>query len=408
MERNSLAPQFYPKLVNSSRANSCYCDWATYNKICKKWGCDGKDFVKATEEKEGNDAMNDILTDALAVIGVVLNGLPQGLLALAYGFASVPTALAFFVGVIGNTITQSVAPISFQAETITYAGTAGKNRAERCAMIFLGGVIMTIIGAFGLLTKIVDFIGEDVSYGMMAGVGIILTKAAIDMIRKDAISGGVSLAAALITYFFTRDSSNALVYTIVISVVASCIASAIFKKEKANIVVENDGFVRQKFTINSSVIIGALGMVCLNIGSNISFGGITAGMATSGNYNVDHLTVISSVADMVSSFFGGAPVESIISATASAPHPVWAGVIMMAIIGLILVFKLLPKIGKFVPSSSIAGFLFVLGLFSTVVPDAPLALAENPAAGGAAMVVTAVTNPFLGMLAGVVVKLLGL
>ena len=83
-------------------------------------------------------------------------------------------------------------------------------------------------------------------------------------------------------------------------------------------------------------------------------------------------------------------------------------VIMMAIIGLILVFKLLPKIGKFVPSSSIAGFLFVLGLFSTVVPDAPLALAENPAAGGAAMVVTAVTNPFLGMLAGVVVKLLGL
>ena len=221
--------------------------------------------------------MNDILTDALAVIGVVLNGLPQGLLALAYGFASVPTALAFFVGVIGNTITQSVAPISFQAETITYAGTAGKNRAERCAMIFLGGVIMTIIGAFGLLTKIVDFIGEDVSYGMMAGVGIILTKAAIDMIRKDAISGGVSLAAALITYFFTRDSSNALVYTIVISVVASCIASAIFKKEKANIVVENDGFVRQKFTINSSVIIGALGMVCLNIGSNISFGGITAG-----------------------------------------------------------------------------------------------------------------------------------
>ena len=43
-----------------------------------------------------------------------------------------------------------------------------------------------------------------------------------------------------------------------------------------------------------------------------------------------------------------------------------------------------------------------------VVPDAPLALAENPAAGGAAMVVTAVTNPFLGMLAGVVVKLLGL
>ena len=275
-------------------------------------------------------------------------------------------------------------------------------------MIFIGGAIMTVIGLLGLLTKIVNFVGEDVAYGMMAGVGIILTKAALDMVKSDKISGGVSLAAALLTYFFTKDSANTLVYTIVISVVAACIASAIFNKEKANIEVVDDKFVRQKFTINTNVILGALGMVCLNIGSNISFGGITAGMATAGNYNVDHLTVISSVADMCSSFFGGAPVESIISATASAPHPGWAGVIMMAVIGLILILKLLPKIGRFVPASSIAGFLFVLGIFKTVVPDAPLAFATNAAAGGAAMVVTAVTNPFLGMIAGVAAKFLGL
>ena len=344
--------------------------------------------------------MKAILTDLLAIIGVVLNGLPQGLLALTFGFASVPTALAFFVGAVGNTITQSVAPISFQAETITYAGTAGKDRSERCTMIF--------IGVFGLLTKIVNFVGEDVAYGMMAGVGIILVKAAIDMIKSDAISGGVSLAAALITYYFTKDSANTLVYTIVISVVASCIANAFFNKEKSSIVVEDDKFVRQKFTINANVILGALGMVCLNIGSNISFGGITAGMATGGNYNVDNLTVISSLADMFSSFFGGAPVEAIISATANAPHAVWAGVIMMVVIGVILLLKLLPKIGKFVPSSSIAGFLFVLGIFKTVVLDAPSAFAVNAAVGGTTMVVTAVTNPFLGMLAGVAAKLLGL
>ena len=46
--------------------------------------------------------MKAILTDLLAIIGVVLNGLPQGLLALTFGFASVPTALAFFVGAVGN------------------------------------------------------------------------------------------------------------------------------------------------------------------------------------------------------------------------------------------------------------------------------------------------------------------
>ncbi len=352
--------------------------------------------------------MNAIVTDVMAIVGVVLNGLPQGLLALAFGFASVPTALAFFVGAVGNTVTQSVAPISFQAETITYAGTAGKDRSERCTMIFIGGVIMALIGAFGLLTRIVNFIGDDVAYGMMAGVGIVLTKAAIDMIKNDAISGGSSLAAALVTYYITRNSSNTLVYTIVISVVVSCIASALFQKEKSNIVVEDDNFKRQKFTINANVILGALGMVCLNIGSNISFGGITAGMATGGNYNVDHLTVISSLADMVSSFFGGAPVEAIISATANAPHAVWSGVIMMVVIGLILIFKLLPKIGRFVPSSSIAGFLFVLGIFKTVALDAPTAFSLNAAVGGTTMVVTAVTNPFLGMIAGVAAKLLGL
>lgn len=197
-------------------------------------------------------------------------------------------------------------------------------------------------------------------------------------------------------------------YTIVISVVASCIANAIFKKDKENIVVVDDKFIRQKFTINANVIMGALGMVCLNIGSNISFGSITASMATSGNYNVDHLTVISSLADMGSSFFGGAPVESIISATASAPHPVWAGVAMMVIIGLILITGILPKISKYVPASSIAGFLFVLGIFKTVALDAPAALAMNAAVGGSTLVVTAVTNPFLGMLAGIVVRMLGI
>ncbi len=352
--------------------------------------------------------MKEILTDLLAVIGVILNGLPQGLLALTFGFASIPTAMAFFVGAVGNAFTQNVAPISFQAETITYAGTAGKDRSERCTMIFLGGVLMALIGIFGLLTKIVDFIGSDIANGMMAGVGIMLSKVAIDMVKKEKISGGVSLVAALVTYYVTRNSANTLVYTIVISVVASCIVSAFVEKDKENIVVVDDKFIRQKFTFNAKILMGALGMVCLNIGSNISFGSITASMAPDAHYNVDQLTVISSLADMGSSFFGGAPVESIISATANAPHAVWAGVAMMILMGIILLTGILPKISKYVPTSSIAGFLFVLGVFKTVALDAPAALASAPAVGGVTMVVTAITNPFFGMIAGIVARLLGL
>ena len=83
--------------------------------------------------------------DLMAALGVVLNGLPQGLLALSFGFASVPTALAFLVGAAGNLLTGSVAVISYQAETITLAGTMGKNMKERLSMIFIGGAIMTVI-----------------------------------------------------------------------------------------------------------------------------------------------------------------------------------------------------------------------------------------------------------------------
>lgn len=352
--------------------------------------------------------MEKLLTDLLAVIGVVLNGLPQGLLALTFGFASIPTAMAFFVGAAGNAVTQNVAPISFQAETITYAGTSGKNRSERCTMIFIGAVVMALVGIFGVLTKIVDFIGADIANGMMAGVGIMLAKVAIDMVKESKLSGSVSLVAAIIAYYITRNNPNTLVYTIVISVVASCIASAIFEKGKDTIVVIDDKFTRQKFTFNTRVILGALGMACLNIGSNISFGSITASMAPSAHYNVDQLSVISSLADIGSSIFGGAPVESIISATASAPHAVWSGVAMMVVMGVILITGVLPKISKYVPTSSIAGFLFVLGIFKTVALDAPAALSTAPAVGGLTMVVTAITNPFFGMLAGIVARVLGL
>lgn len=61
--------------------------------------------------------------DIIAALSVVLNGLPQGLLALSLGFASVPTALAFLIGATGNAITGSVAVVSYQVETIAF----GKN-----------------------------------------------------------------------------------------------------------------------------------------------------------------------------------------------------------------------------------------------------------------------------------------
>ena len=343
--------------------------------------------------------MSDFVTDFLAIIGVVLNGLPQGLLALTFGFASIPTAFAFLVGAIGNLITGSVAPISFQAETITYAGTAGKDMKERLSMIFFGA-IMTLIGMFGFLSRIIDFVGPTITSGMMAGVGIMLAKVSMDMLKSDNKVSAVSLVSAVIVYFATND----LVLTITISVALSSIVANMLNKEMRNVQIPKEKIEKKKFIFNLRILRGALGMVCLNIGSNIAFGQITGSMANT-NVNIDHLSVISSIADMGSALFGGAPVESIISATGSAPHPLAAGVIMMLIMAAILFFGLLPKIGKYVPSQSISGFLFVLGILVTLPGNAASALAGSDSlVGGVTMGVTAITDPFLGMLAGIITR----
>lgn len=347
----------------------------------------------------------DFVKDLLAALSVILNGLPQGLLALSFGFASVPTALAFVVGALGSLAFGVVAPISFQAETITLAGTMGKNMRERLSMIFFGAAVMALIGMFGLLEKIVVFIGPVITSGMMAGVGIMLTRVSIDMARKNKVIGFSSIGIGFLTYMITKD----LVYTISVSVIVSSIIALILKQESKINIVEREKIVLQKFIVNPNVIRGAMAMVCLNIGANIAFGKITGEIAQS-NVNIDHLSIYSSLADMASSLFGGGPVESIISATGSAPHPLFSGVLMMSLMAVILFAGLLPKIGRFIPSESIAGFLFVLGAIVTVPINAAAALSGGniPAGsiiGGLTMTITAITDPFLGMLAGLIFKL---
>ncbi len=346
----------------------------------------------------------DLLKDLLAALSVVLNGLPQGLLALSFGFASVPTAFAFVVGAVGCLALGVVAPVSFQAETITLAGTMGKDMRERTSMIVVAAVGMTLIGLFGLLERIVGFIGPAITNGMMAGVGIMLANVALGMAKKNKTIGFFSIAVSFVVYMITKD----LVYTVTLSVVGSSFLALALKQKTDIKVTEREKLVFQKPIINAGVIQGALALICLNIGANIAFGEITGSMANI-NVNIDHLSVVSSLADLASALFGGGPVESIISATGSAPNPLRSAVLMMSIMAIILFAGLLPKIGNYVPSESIAGFLFVLGAVVTAPSSAMAALsvADIPGGvmvGGITMTVTAISDPFYGMLAGVIFR----
>lgn len=345
------------------------------------------------------------IADLMAAIGVVLNGIPQGIMAMMLGFAVFPTTFSFVFASAVNGIFGSVSPLSFQAESLALVGNLGKDLRERTSIIFGGSLIMVLIGLTGSLTRIVDWLGSDIMNAMMAGVGIMLAKIAINMTKAEQKTGWLSIIIAVITYLITKD----LVWTIVLSVGGASLYAAFIEKYRAELPanVTARRFLFTKPIINAKIIRGALSLACLNIGANISYGLITGQMTgiKPNPVNLNLLTSTQALADMGTSLLGGAPVETIISATASAPEPVIAGIIMMLIMAVILFAGWLPKIGKYVPSSAIAGFLLILGMVVIFPEDAAAALAgHHSIIAGITIVTTAVFDPFAGLVTGGVLK----
>ncbi len=373
--------------------------------------------------------MEGMMENILTAIAVVINGIPQGILALSFGFAAFPTAIAFVIGIIGSAFFMSVATISFQAETITLAGTLGNNMKERLSLIFWGAALLLIVSLLGMNEALVAFIGPLVVTSMMAGVGIVLANVSVDLFKSEKWTGGVSAISALIVWFWTKD----LAQTIIWSVIASTAFYVLLKfnaelREKLGVEIEEikvdqsrekftTGNIQWDFWTNRNIVIGALSLACLNIGANISFGKITGSIAGA-DTNIDHLAIYSSLADMGSAFFGGGPVEAIISGTAAAPAPVIASCIMMGIMAVILLSKALPWIGQYVHRASIAGFLFVLGVFVTFATNiagaisiggdfaGPYGFGPAGMVIGASAFVTAKFNPFYGLVAGFVTSMI--
>lgn len=349
------------------------------------------------------------LADLMAAIGVVLNGIPQGIMAMGLGFAVFPTTFSFILVAGINFMFNSVAPVSFQAESLAVTGDIGENPREFTSIIFGGSLIMLIIGITGTLTRIVRLFGNQIIYGMMAGVGIMLAKVALQMAKTSnkTLTGWISIFVAVLTYLITHD----LVWTICLSVILSTLYAVLVEHYRATLPanVKLRRFIFTKPMVNPRIIRGALSLACLNIGANLSYGLITGQMTgiKPNPVNLNLLTTSQALADLGTSLLGGAPVETIISATASAPEPVIAGCLMMLIMALILLLGLLPKLGKFVPSSSIAGFLFVLGIFVTFPENATTALhGSQTIVAALTMVITGLVDPFTGLLSGGVLKVL--
>ncbi|NLC17847.1 MAG: xanthine/uracil permease [Clostridiales bacterium] len=364
----------------------------------------------------------------LAVVAVIINGVPQLLYAQARGFALKPAGFAYLIGGFGNLLTGSVTPISSQAETITVASVK-KNLRDNVSSILLAALLMVILAAFGGVSKISDFAGVAIISGMMSGVGLILAGVSLDMFSQDKRTTLVSIVTAIAAYAIFFNSPNKVVWTIFISVIVSTADFLLLQKRRVDVsasVEEGRQYMEMssewrfwkreywkdfkiiKPRVNVNVILGALSLVMLNIGANISFGGITASIAGT-TQNFDHLSIINSLADFPSALFGGPPIEAIISGTAGAPWPVACGIAFMFATGILVLVGVIGRLGKYLPSQSIAGFLLVIGFALTFAPNlSAVAGSDDSMSGYIALGVTAWSkNPFLGMVAGIAIRYFG-
>lgn len=356
--------------------------------------------------------------DLVSIVGALADAIASGLIALYYGFLAFPTGIAFALAALLALVWGLVTPISFQAETIVLAGAMGKNLRERISIVLLCGVVMTGLGILGLLGAIVDYIGEIILAGMLAGVGVILVRTSIDIARDSLKAGIGSFLSALPVWFLTEN----LAYTVVVSLIAGTLVHHLIKKDfnkpEDEIVDESDDAPRtfmenvknqlilQKPILNSWRIWKAvLAVIALQIGTFISYGTITASMANTG-FSVDKLTIMSGLSQVVSSLFAGAPLSPIVSITAVADHPVNAGIAFMAIMAFILLLFLLPKIGKLIPIGATAGYLFIIGAIIVIPDNLVAAVQDGNMVGIITFVITAISDPFIGMVAGILTQLI--
>ena len=380
----------------------------------------------------------DLSVFVIAVVFVAVNGLTMLAWAAAQGYKMKPTAFAFIVGAIGNLLTGSITPISGQSSILTVSHFM-KNVNERIGALLIAVLVMVPLGLTGSVTRIADFAGPAVVQGMMAGVGLMVAGITLDMYRQSRRTGLISFISALIAHMVFLGNPHALVYVIAVSVTVATIDFAFLQTDPetgrkgrridllkvsqaagyTGDMAQNDNprfwtkeywddFKIMKPRFNLFAFYFALAFISLNIGTNIAFGNITAGFAGQVQ-NMDHLTVINSIADIPSVLFGGAPVGAIISATAAAPWPVMAGVVMMLLCALLLLLGLMTKAVRYIPVQAIAGFLFIIGFFSTFIPNLSRAFGTGyTVEASVAMALTALTkNPFIGLVGGILVRYIG-
>ncbi len=383
--------------------------------------------------------------DLLGSLGMLADVIGEGLVAITLGWAVKPAGIGFLVGMGLLIAFRTVAPVSFEVESLTIVSRIAKRKWHvMIYAVILAGIVGAIMGALGFISAIVEFIGPAIQYGMMTGVGIILAIVAVDLIKENRVIGIVSAGVAFIVFFATIDDPSSIIYALAASVAVSVIVARFVKfdpilpdpkREKIFTILpfKNIGELFRKYqeqeespsssgtktkvikmlTRNDKILLvrAALALIALRLGTGIAYPAIDADIAGidpvtgSGHSIFDVTSIIAGISGATSAFFGGTPLEPIISGTAASPNPVLSAALMMGIAGVILLLGWIGKAAKYIPVQAVTGFLLLLGALIIFPENAPLAMEEDPIVGGVTATVTAATmDPFIGMVAGLITK----
>lgn len=168
--------------------------------------------------------------DIVGSLSMQADVIGEGLVAVGLGWAAKPTGIGFIIGLIFLLGFRTVAPVSFEIESLTIVSRIAK-RAWHVMLyaVILAGIIGAILGAIGAYSAIVEFIGPAIQYGMLTGVGIILAIVAVDLIKENRLIGIVSVSSAFLVYFATQSDPSAIIYALAVSVTVSVIAGRFIK-----------------------------------------------------------------------------------------------------------------------------------------------------------------------------------
>ena len=401
-------------------------------------------FAQETNAVE-SEGFVPTIEDFLASFSMLADVIGEGLVAISLGWALKPAGIGFLIGMGLLIAFRTVAPVSFEVESLTIVSKIAKRKWHvMIYAVILAGIAGVILGSLGLISAMVDFIGPSIQYGMMTGVGIILAVVALDLIKENRIIGIVSAGVAFVVFFITIDDPSSIIYALAASVAVSVGVARFVKfnpilpdenREKISMILpfRNLGSLFRKFqteediptaggtktkvikllTRNDKILLvrAALALIALRLGTGIAYPAIDADIAGidpitgSGHSIFDVTSIIAGMSGAASAFFGGAPLEPIISGTAASPNPVFSAALMMGLAAVIILLGLIGKIAKYIPIQAVTGFLLLLGTMIIFPENAPLAIAENPFVGGVTAVVTGVTmDPFIGMIAGLITK----